>query len=235
MVLDCSVSLHLSSIWVSKFTSLSLSPLPSAPSPGPPWLACAGLALGCPSLYCTGEPKTAQSSCCALTSAEQRWRITFLDLLVALPLAQGDVGLQGPISGSWWICPPWLKAFFSKATPWSLPILYLSHPRCRALLLILLNLVRFSTLSRSFWIEGLLPTAFYCSAQFGVICKLAESTFCPVIQVINKTAGHYWFQCWLLKNYFVWLLATRWTLKSGDEPLSWAVQPIFKPIYCLFS
>lgn len=135
------------------YPALSACPcMISTPAPGPSWLSCGGLTPVCQRLSCTAEPKNAQCSRCGLMSTKQRWRITLLDLLVALSLAQDAVGLQEPTAVLSWICPPGPKGLFQQSysqtslSPSCEPIP--SHSRRKGLLLILLKLVRFSSLSR---------------------------------------------------------------------------------------
>lgn len=103
------------SLGLTNPTLSACSHMSSVPVPGPSWLSCAGLAPGCQCLSCTVDPQTAQCSRCGLTNSKQRWRITLLDLLVALPLVQDVVDLQGPIAGSCWTCPPGPKDLFQQS------------------------------------------------------------------------------------------------------------------------
>lgn len=175
---------------LSKLTSLSLFPLD--PPAGLCW-TCSGISM---SVLYWGAQNCTEPQLCSQSWGEGPTSWTFLDLLVALPLAQGAAGLQGPIH-----VESVQRLFFSKASPWSvIPILYLVYSavpsQVQGFAFDFVELNEFLYLSEVLLKWSLLP----CILQFGVICKLAESTFCPIIQAINKTTGQYWFQFWLLKN-----------------------------------
>lgn len=70
------------------------------------------------------------------------------------------------------------------------------------------------------------------SSQFSVVCKLAEDTFCPIIQIINEEFKQVWIQCWSF-----WCTTSQWPrtrlCTTPDHPLVPAIQPIFNLPHCL--
>lgn len=61
------------------------------------------------------------------------------------------------------------------------------------------------------------------SSQFRTICKFAEGTLCPIIQVINKEVEWYWPICGLPLNWFS---------AANHNPLGPLVQPVFNTPCC---
>ncbi|KAK4828308.1 hypothetical protein QYF61_025320 [Mycteria americana] len=49
-----------------------------------------------------------------------------------------------------------------------------------------------------------------CSSQFGVICKLAEGTLCPIIQIINEDVEQDWSHYWPTTRLCATVIAIRW-------------------------
>lgn len=63
--------------------------------------------------------------------------------------------------------------------------------------------------------------------QFGSICKLAESTLCPIIQVISKDITHFWPQCQYFRG--TWLVTSKYqTLYCFSKHLDPKLLPIFQ-------
>lgn len=67
---------------------------------------------------------------------------------------------------------------------------------------------------------------------FGIICQLAGSVLCLIVQAINSNVRWYWCQYWSLRDAI-----TNWTPAgvhiADHNPWSPAVQAIFHPPYSL--
>ncbi|KAK4810782.1 hypothetical protein QYF61_008754, partial [Mycteria americana] len=154
-----------------------------------------------------GAQNWIQSSRCSLTSAEERGRITSLDLLAILCLMQPRIPLALAARAHCWL----MFNLVSTRTPrsfsarllssWVAPSIYwclgLFLPKCRTWHFPWLNCMRFlsahfSSLLRSLWVAAR-PSGISASPpSFGVISKLAEGTLCPSIHIINEDVEQDW-------------------------------------------
>lgn len=70
----------------------------------------------------------------------------------------------------------------------------------------------------------------HCS-QFCAICKTAEDTLCPIVQIITKDAKQSLSQGWPL-GYAISDLPQIGLHAADPKPLSLAVQLVFSPAHC---
>lgn len=169
-----------------------------------------------------------------LVTAEQRRRITSLDLLAVLPFIQPRM-LFVFCAIKTHCCLIFkmvvhqdLHIFFSKAAFYPVGHLRLlvhgviphqrqdfSYPCMRFFLV--LQPVQLS-LNGSIFVWYINH-----SSQFRTICKFAEGTLSPIIQVINKEVEWYWPICGLPLNWFS---------AADHNPLGPLVQPVFNTPCC---
>lgn len=100
-------------------------------------------------------------------------------------------------------------------------------PRHRILHLPLLKFIKF--------LSAISPII-YCISHFSqlcIACKLAESAFGPIVQIVKENDKWYWCQYQLL-GYSTCDWHPDGLHTTDDNSLSPAIQPIFKSPHCLF-
>ena len=190
----------------------------------------------------------AQYATCGLSSAEQRGRVTSLDLLVIFCLMQPRI-LLALLWGKGTLLPPvqpgvhqdpqvfFCQAAFQPGGPQHILVHGFVPPQVQdcALLFVELDEVPVSPFLQPVVVPLDGSTTVGCishSSQFDVICKLAESILCPVRWIINDDVKWDWIQCWPQRYTASYWPPTR--LCSTDQhPLGPDLESVFSPPHCL--
>lgn len=184
--------------------------------------------------YC-GAQNWTQHSRSSFASAEQRGKITSLDVLAMLLMHPRSLFAFSVARTSCCSCPIWcppglLRPVMSNCFPAGQLVRGVSLTRDRTLLSFMMVLSFLQPDKAPLDSSVLLQCAIH-SFQLGITCKLGEGALCPSIQIIKtlKTTGPV-----LIPGVAHWRVASSWTLYPASQPSKTSCSASSQPLSLLF-